>query len=81
MDGVVVAIIAATPPMTGVAWAVYKELKKIGHSVNGELESKFDRVHESLGELHAEVRDTRADLRDMKADLRDHKSEHAGDGR
>jgi hypothetical protein len=78
---VVVAAIAATPPLTGIAWAVFRELKKIGHSVNGDLSAKFDRLHVRLDDISAEVRDVKADVRDVRSAQRAHKFEHEGDGR
>jgi hypothetical protein len=81
MEQIVVAAIAATPPLTGVAWMVFRELKKIGHAVNGELEKKFDGVNSRLDDLGADMRDMRADVRDLKAEQRHHRLQHEGDGR
>jgi chaperonin cofactor prefoldin len=81
MEQALIAMIAATPPLAGVAWKVFSELKKIGRSVNGELEEKFERLHVRFDDISEDMRDIRAEVRDVKADHRQHRQWHEGDGR
>lgn len=81
--GCEVEVVLAAAVTTGlpIAYKIFRELKSIGHSVNGNLTARLDRIDTAHADLAAELRDARADVRGLKQDLRDHRAEHAGDGR